>query len=107
MLKRIETWLRRIFGTEFAPLKSDLVTLEARLCAEINKRLAVIEAGLAQQLNDLTAQAVTNFAAKIAEAQRRLDHKILETQNLLNHCRIDEEVRKADELLIHPKLKRR
>lgn len=88
-------------------MQTELAAIESRLRSEIDKRLAVIEAGLVQQLNDLTAQSATHFTDNLAEAQRRLDHKIVETQNLLGHCRIDEETRKADEQLRHPRPARR
>jgi hypothetical protein len=106
MIKRLENWLRLIFRSEVAPFQTELAAIESRLGAEINKRLAVIEAGLAQQLDSLTAQAVATFAANVAEAQRELEHKILETQNLLTHCKASEDQVKADHQLRHPRHKR-
>lgn len=106
MLKKLEAWLRRIFGGELTPFRTDLAALETRLSLQLTQGLADIEARLAKQLNARTNECVEHFADELAAATRRLDHKILETQNLINHNRATPEEVAADHQLRHPRHKR-
>ena len=69
MFKRLENWLRLIVVTEFAPLKADLVTLEARLCSEIETKLT-------QRLGELCARTSTDVAEAIVRLQQNVESKV-------------------------------
>lgn len=103
MIKRFENWLRLIFSTEFAPLKADLVTVEARLRSEIN-------ATITQRLDELSARTSTNVAEAIVRLQQTVDSEVQQTKNTidqtLNHYRASQAQCDADELLRHPRHKR-
>ena len=103
MIKRLEIWLRLIIRTELAPMKADLVTLEARYRAEINTNLT-------QRLDELCARTSTNVAEAIVRLQQNVESKVQQMKNTvdqeLNHHRASKAQHDADELLRHPGHKR-
>lgn len=107
MLKTIENWFRRIFGTE---LEADLVVIDGRLSEQLTRGLAAIEDRLTQRLNELSTHTTNNVADAIVRLQQHVDSEVQQMKHAvdheLNHHRASKAQRDADELLRHPRHKK-
>lgn len=118
MKSKIEAWFRRIVSEEVKiarddfhgvaqRFEADTEDIEAKFTAGLKSfevafehRLLDIEVDLVERLEVVTKKCLDRFEAKAASMEKAVSKQF-------DHWQTDEEVRKADEALIHPKQKRR
>jgi hypothetical protein len=108
MFKRIENWLRRIFADEVTTLKRyfsyEMSYLKASFAAEREKYIAEMRDTLAADLKQFRADLVNERLLVHTPPNWPGDNEGIARPD--GHCRIDEETKKADDQLRHPRHKR-
>lgn len=125
MREKIEAWFRKIVSEEVAfcrkevqagrddfhsvaqRFEADAEGIETRFTADLRKFESTFEQaleGIETRITERLESLVTNTLERFDQKAKLIEQTISKE---LDHWQTDEEIRKADEALIHPKLKRR